>query len=423
MKIVKVRYGPSPTGIPHVGNIRTALFNYLFAKNQGGKFYLRIEDTDKNRIVAGAVEKIKESLKTLGLTWDGDVIFQSKRLEIYKKHLQMLTDQNLAYQDEGAWRFKVNTKNEKESWQDIVYGHIEFPTKVIEDFVIIKSDGFPTYHFASVVDDHLMEITHVMRGDEWISSTPKHLQLYKAFGWQPPAFVHLPPVTDPNKKKLSKREGAKSVMEYTAEGYLPEALVNFLVLLGWSPKSNQEIFSLEELIKGFSLDRINKNSPIFNLEKLDWFNGEWIKKLNPKEFDEKIQDEFPKTYSSAKTRHIAPLVQSRLVTLKDFPKIAGPFYKKPTINKATLNSAPLSGATISNYAKKLANLNIWTPDDIRMGTISFSEEENVDRKDLYRCLGVATFGKLVTPPLPEAVTVIGQKETLDRLNDLAKKKK
>ncbi len=289
MNEVKVRYGPSPTGIPHIGNIRTALFNYLFAKNQGGKFFLRIEDTDQKRIIPGAIEKIEESLKLLNLNWDDDIIFQSKRLDLYNKYLDILKEKDLAYKEERAWRFKIKAEKKNITWQDIVHGNVSFPINVIEDFIIIKSDGFPTYHFASVVDDHEMQISHVMRGDEWISSTPKHILLYEALGWQYPQFAHLPPILGHDHKKLSKREGAKSVLEYVQEGYLPQAIVNFMALLGWAPspsvalreggKKEQEIFSLDELIREFSLERINKNSPIFDLEKFEWMNGKWIRKL------------------------------------------------------------------------------------------------------------------------------------------------
>src|SRR3990167_3619610 len=269
MEQVIVRYAPSPTGIPHIGNIRTALYNFLLAKSQKGKFILRIEDTDRKRFVPESIESIEESLKVLGLNWD-DVCRQSERLSVYQRALKLLKEKNLVYEDDGAWRFKVE-KGRKLEWNDLVHGQVEFTADVIEDFVIVKSDGYPTYHFASVVDDHDLQISHVLRGDEWISSTPKHLLLYQAFGWNPPQFIHAPPILGPDKKKLSKREGARSVLEYIEDGYLPEALVNFLALLGCSPKGDKELFTLEELIAEFQVERLNKNSPIFNLEKLNWF--------------------------------------------------------------------------------------------------------------------------------------------------------
>src|SRR3989344_8859364 len=307
MSQVCTRYAPSPTGIPHIGNIRTALFSFLFAKNQKGKFILRIEDTDQKRSTHEHIAKIEQSLKSLNLDWDKKYL-QSKRLNIYNQHLRILDQKGTLYQEKGAWYFKIQTKDNHIGWEDLVHGNVSFPAKVIEDFVIVKSDGFPTYHFASVVDDHLMNVSHVMRGDEWISSTPKHVLLYRAFGWQPPQFVHLPPILGQNHKKLSKREGAKSVVEYLDEGYLQEAIVNFLALLGWSPKNNQEIFSLDELIREFSVDRINKNSPIFNIEKLNWFNGQWIRKLAPGDLTRRINQIYP-AYSAQKIKNIVPLVQ------------------------------------------------------------------------------------------------------------------
>lgn len=421
MSKVRVRYAPSPTGIPHIGNIRTALFNYLFARNQKGTFILRVEDTDQKRLVKGAVEKIKESLSILKLDPDMQY-YQSKRLNLYKKHLEILKELDCAYKEDNAWRFKVE-KGKNLKWKDVVHGEISFSSNVIEDFVIIKSDGFPTYHFASVVDDRDMQISHVFRGDEWISSTPKHLLLYQAFGWQPPLFVHIPPILGHNKKKLSKREGAKSVMEYIEEGYLPEALVNFMAFLGWAPKDNREIFSLEELVGEFTIDRINKNSPIFSLEKLNWFNMQWLKKLEPEEFAQQIEKVFPNQYQAKKTAKIAPLVNSRITTIRDFPKMADPFYKTPQLAKNIVKAVPLSGPTISNYSKKLESISNWSAENFRITTTQFANENNLETKDLYRTAGVATFGSLVTPPLPESVNILGKDTTVERLNELAKKKK
>src|SRR3989344_1319359 len=322
MSQVRVRYAPSPTGIPHIGNIRTALFNYLFAKSQKGIFILRIEDTDQKRLIPGTIEKIKESLELLKLKWD-EYYVQSARLDLYKKYLQQLKDKNLAYEEEGAWRFKV-AKGKDLEWSDLVHGPVKFSSEVIEDFVIVKSDGFPTYHFASVVDDHDLNISHVFRGDEWISSTPKHLLLYQSLGWQPPAFLHLPPILGPDKKKLSKREGAKSVMEYLKEGYLPEALINFLAFLGWAPKGDRELYTLDELCQEFSIDRINKNSPIFNLQKLDWFNGQWIRKIDVDSLADRIMKHLPKSkYSKNQIVEKIPLVKERMRTLNDFEGLVG----------------------------------------------------------------------------------------------------
>jgi len=419
MEKVKVRYGPSPTGIPHVGNIRTALFNYLIAKNQNGKFYLRIEDTDQKRIVKGAVEKIQESLKLLGLNWDGKVIFQSERLDLYKYHLETLKSKGAAYQDEGAWRFRINTKKDKESWEDVVHSQIEFPTKILEDFIIIKSDGFPTYHFASVVDDHAMEISHVLRGDEWISSTPKHLQLYEAFGWKPPKFVHLPVILGPDKKKLSKRDGAKTVQEYLSEGYLPEALINFLSLLGWAPKTSQEIFSLSELAKEFSLDRINKNSPIFNVEKLDWFNGQWIRSMPDDALSEKIKAE-NKDFDKQKIIQVLPVVKDRINKIEDFKNIAGLFFAEPNLKDHTKDIS-ITKEVFSKLIAEFSKTNAWNDKNISKSAIAVMEAENLTKAQLYRSIGIAISGQLVTPPIFASMDILGKEESLKRLKDAAAK--
>lgn len=421
MNQVKVRYGPSPTGVPHIGNIRTALFNYLFARNQKGEFLLRIEDTDQARIVAGAVEKIQESLKALSLNWDGDVTVQSKRLHLYKKHLDILKSKDLAYQDAGAWRFKINTDKKSVSWEDIVHGHIEFPANVIEDFIIIKSDGFPTYHFASVIDDHLAEITHVLRGDEWISSTPKHLLLYLAFGWHLPKFIHLPPIVGADKKKLSKRQGAKSVLEYIDDGYLPEAIVNFLALLGWSPKGNQEIFSLDELIKEFSLERINKNSPIFNLDKLDWFNSQWIRKIDENKLAELIHNQFP-DYDRTSIKDNLYLVKNRLSKISDFDDLAGFLIK----DKIEIDSDQIVLSTDKLIAVKNKYENIkadeWTKVHISNATVSVMQAEGIDKPTLLNSIGTAVSGSTVTPPIYDSLEKLGQAKTIQRLEDAIEEK-
>ncbi len=418
MKKVKVRYGPSPTGIPHIGNIRTALFNFLLAKNTGGQFYLRIEDTDQARIVPGAVEKIQESLKLLNLGWDGEIIFQSKRLDTYKEHLNILKDKGFAYEDEGAWRFKIQTQQKAVSWQDVVHGPVSFPTNVLEDFVIIKSDGFPTYHFASVVDDHLMEISHVLRGDEWISSTPKHIQLYDALGWNAPKFAHLPPILGPDHKKLSKRDGAKSVMEYIDEGYLPEAIVNFMVLLGWSPKSNQEIFTLEELVKEFSLDRINKNSPIFNVEKLNWFNGQWIRKMPDADLAKKISTQNP-SFDQKLISKVLPITKDRLNKITDFPQIAQFFFKEPDI-KSHAKDISIPKSIFEDIISALESQKLWTEENISKAVVEIMEKENLTKAQVYRSIGIALSGELVTPPIFSSIEILGKSQTTERLKSALK---
>lgn len=422
MSKVRARYAPSPTGVPHIGNIRTALFNFLFARNKKGEFILRVEDTDQKRSTKGHIEDIENSLKGLNIHWD-DKYIQSERLGIYHKYLEVLKNKNFVYQDEGAWRFKVKLQGQSEEivWDDIVHRKVVFPINIIEDFVIVKSDGFPTYHFASVVDDHLMQITHVIRGDEWISSTPKHLMLYDAFSWQPPEYCHVPVILGPDKKKLSKREGARSVAEYLSEGYLPQALVNYLALLGWAPspsvtlreggKREQELFTLKDLIHEFSLERLNKNSPIFNVDKLSWFNGQWIRKLKEKEFIQKINDFYPK-YNPSITQSVARLSQNRILTLADYEKTADFFYERPK----KIPDVPVSAATISKLSKEFNNNKIWESESIKSVIDNTAKSENIDRIALITAARNIISGKTVTPPLYESLEKLGKNETNKRLN-------
>ena len=413
MKSVRVRYAPSPTGIPHIGNIRTALYNYLFAKNQNGKFILRIEDTDRSRLVPESIEKIKESLKLLNLTWD-ETYLQSERLDIYKKHLEILKNKSLAYEDKGSWRFKVGKdlpagrQGKKVKWNDIVHGPVEFSSDVIEDFVIVKSDGYPTYHFASVVDDRLMEISHVIRGDEWISSTPKHLLLYEAFSWQPPQFVHLPPILGPDRKKLSKREGAKSVIEYIEEGYLPQALTNFLALLGWAPKGDRELFTLDELCKEFSLDRLNKNSPIFNLEKLNWFNKKYIQKMTNDQLIKSLQN-FTKPGKDEKIAMVAQLIRDRLTTLADFDKYASIFFQKG-------KEKPPPKGKIESAKKAIESISRWDEQTISQSLDKWIENNKLQSGDFKNTLRLAVFADN-TPPIYQSLAVLTKVEVLKRIDD------
>ena len=418
MEKVIVRYAPSPTGIPHIGNIRTALYNFLLAKSQKGKFILRIEDTDRKRFVPESIESIEESLKVLGLNWD-EVCRQSERLSVYQRALKLLKEKNLVYEDDGAWRFKVE-KGRKLEWNDLVHGQVEFTADVIEDFVIVKSDGYPTYHFASVVDDHDLQISHVLRGDEWISSTPKHLLLYQAFGWNPPQFIHVPAILGPDKKKLSKREGARSVLEYIDDGYLPEALVNFLALLGWSPKGDRELFTLDELIAEFQVERLNKNSPIFSIEKLKWLNGQWIRKLDENKYIEKIKNFYP-NYDSLVTVNAAPLTQERVSTLADYKKIANFFYEPPKEIPPIPNT--VSAGTISQLESTFRNLSDWEAPNIKQAIDGTAQAEKVDRVGLITGVRNIVSGSTVTPPLYESLETLGQEETVKRLEKYLEKGK
>lgn len=316
---VITRFAPSPTGFLHVGGLRTALFNFLYARRNGGKFVLRIEDTDKNREVAGATENIVDTLKSFKLDFDKGPVKQSERLLIYKKYVDELITKGAAYPchctterleqlrkeadaakvpfkydkhclkkspsqssstDEEKFVIRQNIPEEGSvEFTDLVHGIIKVENRTLDDGILLKSDGYPVYNLANVVDDHEMKITHVIRGEEFIPSTPKHVLLYQAFGWKVPAFGHLPLILDANRKKLSKRAGDVAVKDYLEKGYLPEALINFIAFLGWNPKSTQEIFSLRELIAEFALDKVNKAGAIFDITKLDFINRQWQKRV------------------------------------------------------------------------------------------------------------------------------------------------
>lgn len=387
-KTVRVRFAPSPTGFLHIGGLRTALYNYLFAKHEGGKFILRIEDTDRERIVEGGVENIINTLKRCGLEYDEGPYIQSERLSIYKKYVEELLEKSAAYycfctpeelarereeqkasglptkysgkcagliKDEVERRLAakmphvVRLKVPEEGstvFADFVYGRVGVENKNIDHQVLMKSDGYPTYHLANVVDDHLMEISHVIRGEEWLPSTPKHILLYQAFGWTLPQFAHLPLLLNPDKSKLSKRQGDVAVEDYLAKGYLPEAILNFVALLGWNPKGDQEIYTLDELIKYFDLGGVNKSGAVLNQEKLYWINGEYIRKKSLKELTELcvpylteanlVKEQFGK-YLIVETseiveksylENILSLEQERMKRLDEAPQLTAFFFKE-----------------------------------------------------------------------------------------------
>jgi glutamyl-tRNA synthetase len=371
MSETRVRFAPSPTGFLHVGGLRTALFNYLFAAHTQGTTILRIEDTDQNRKVEGAVENLIESLSWAGIVFDegphvggafGPYI-QSERLTIYRKYAEQLIEQGSAYycfctedrlkelrekqmaekQDpryDGSCRqlsaaeveqklaeniphvvrLKIDRTKSDILVSDIVRGEVSFSTAQIDDQVLMKSDGYPTYHLANVVDDHLMQITHVIRGEEWLPSTPKHVQLYEYFGWEPPQFVHLPLLLNPDRSKLSKRQGDVATEDYRTKGFLPRALINFIALLGWNTSDNQEIFTLEELKEKFSLERVGKAGAVFDLEKLKWMNQQYIKQAPIGELTELLQPFLPKAALKEDKLHLQKIIQSvrdHLIVLLD----------------------------------------------------------------------------------------------------------
>lgn len=418
MSNIRVRFPPSPTGIPHLGNTRTAFFNYLFAKHNNGKFVLRVEDTDQARLVPKSLEAIYEILHWLGLDPDegpgkegqfGPYV-QSERKQLYIDHAQELAKKGLAYEDDGAIRFRIPKEGET-SWVDLIGNkHITFQNKDLEDFVILKSDQFPTYHLASVIDDHLMEISHVIRGEEWISSTPKHLLLYQAFGFEPPLFVHLPVILGGDKGKLSKRHGAESILEYRDKGYLKEALLNFMALLGWAPGEDKEIMSMEEMIELFSLEKINTGSPVFDVNKLNWFNGQYIRKLTNQELLEKLTPFVPKEFDPEVVKKTLPLVKERLVTLADYLKLVRYFFEEPQTVKLNDHLKQI----LQKYLVTIEKVD-WSKEELEKVSRDFLKENNLESKEVFSTLRDVLTGEKATPPLFEVMEVLGKEKTLSRI--------
>lgn len=407
MSEVRVRFPPSPTGIPHIGNTRTALFNYLFARHNKGVFILRIEDTDQKRIVPGAREAIEEILNWLGIAAD-EVSIQSERLPLYQEASQNLLRHNFARKEEGAIRFIV-PKGRSITWEDAVgRKKISFRTDDIEDFIILKSDDFPTYHLANVVDDYEMKITHVIRGDEWISSTPKHILLYEAFGWEPPIFAHLPVILGPDKTKLSKRHGAKSVLEFRNEGYLKEALLNFMALLGWTHPKQKDVFSIGEAIKAFDLKDVNTNSPIFDINKLTWLNGYYIRKAQSANLKAQIIEQDPKIAHVDRNLldKLIPLAQTRMKTLKDFYELA-----KPVLEEAQVKLGEKEKAVAKRLIQEFSTIEQWNNQAILATFRDVITHYNLRMSVLYK---ICT-GRESGLPLPETLEILGREKTLKRL--------
>ena len=467
---VRVRFPPSPTGGPHVGNIRTAIFNWLFARHHGGDFIIRVEDTDQARKVEGSTEELMEALRWLGVEWDegpdigGDFgpYIQSQRLDLYREHVETLLERGAAYRcfcspqrlaevrerqgrekqpmgydrrcrdlEQAAdgdavpvVRFRMPLEGET-SVDDLVRGHVSFENGLVDDFVMLKSDGFPTYHLANVVDDHHMEISHVMRAEEWLSSIPRHLQLYEAFGWEPPRFAHLPIVLAPDRSKLSKRHGATSVLEYREMGYLPDALLNFLTLLGWSLDDKTEIFSPDDLKRHFTIERVGKSGAIFSSEKLEWMNGSYIRAASPELLAEALMDfwrqyppsEIPVLPDMSYLLRIVPLVHERLKTLREAaPLIAFLFKDEVDYDAADIvqkgMDAESTGAALEAAHSGLSGLSTFHGDSIEGLLRPLAQELNVKAGQLFGSLRVATTGQKVAPPLFETIEVLGRERTL-----------
>ena len=430
----RVRFAPSPTGYLHVGGARTALFNWLFARRHGGTFVLRIEDTDAERSSWEMVAGIVDGLRWLGLDWDEgpDVggphapYFQSQRTELYREHAQALVRDGKAYHDAGAVRFKVPSG--KTRFQDLVHGPIEFDNEHIEDFVILRLDGLPTYHLSVVVDDIDMAITHVVRGDDHISNTPKQVLLYQAFGKPAPEFAHVPLIMGPDKKRLSKRHGATSVTEYERFGYLPEAMVNFLALLGWSPGGDREVLSRDELKQLFTLEGISGGNAVFNAEKLDWFNQQHIGRLSAGELLRRIEGRlrdaglWRDALTAGESAWIAAVLALLKPRVKNFDQLVDELHPflvdEPDLDPAAAakHLTPAVGPLLSTLASTLEGLEPFDPATVEQALRATAEQAGVKAAALIHATRVAVTGRSVSAGLFELLVLLGRKRVIDRLN-------
>lgn len=421
MSDIRVRFAPSPTGYLHIGGVRTALFNYLYARQQGGKFLLRIEDTDAKRSTPEFEREILESLRWLGLDWDGEVTHQSKRLDRYRQVARELVAQGAAYEFEGAVKFKIPLTQVKV--YDTVRGEVVYDSKEFEDLVILKSDGYPTFHLAVVVDDHDMEVTHIIRGEDHLPNTPRHILLYQALGWKVPKYAHLPLIFGTDGTPLSKRHGAVAVSEYREQGFLPQTLLNYLALLGWNPGTPQEIFSLPELIKQFSLKRVIKSNAQFNPEKLLWLNGQHLRAL-PAEVYESAITEFWRSRMElpepAAWKKLISLYRPRLQIFKELREQAAYYfsevnYADPDLTSAIRGQAPLT-ALLKRWGEIVGELpdfeNVTVLDQ---KTRQIAEAAGLKAKDIIHPLRYIMTGGTTSPGLFELMSLLGKTTCLKRL--------
>ena len=486
---VRLRYAPSPTGDPHVGNIRTALWSWLHARRYGGAFVLRLEDTDQSRAVEGSLERIEDSLRWLGIDWDEgpDVggpfapYVQSQRLERYEAATAQLREAGHAYRcfcspDElhamrdgqresggppgydgrcGALdpgdaaaraasgephvvRFRMPDDGTT-TFEDLIRGSISYQNRLLDDFVILKSDGFPTYHLAHVVDDHAMQITHVTRGDEWIPSTPRHVRLFEALGYEPPIFVHTPVILGPDGGKLSKRHGAKSVLEQAAQGYLPEALFNFLAIIGWALDDHTEILSREQLVAAFDLADLNPAPAAFDTDKLEWMNGVYMRQLPlddlaarfAQRLDADLPPEVPRPLDHALVEAFTPLIQERVKLLSEVAPLTD-FFFAPSVTavpvappeefvgrglrKTPERAAPALDAVVAALEPLAGD---WRAEPLEAALRALADAIDVKVGDLFMLCRVAVTGKRVTPPLFETMEIVGPEACLARIRAAA----
>ncbi|MCD6220432.1 glutamate--tRNA ligase [Candidatus Calescamantes bacterium] len=473
--MVRVRFAPSPTGYLHIGGARTALFNWLFAKHQGGRFILRIEDTDIARSRKEVVEKILTGLRWLGIEWDegpgvgGDYgpYFQSQRIPIYQKYINQLLEEGKAYlcyctpeeleerrkemikrkevpRYDGRCRNLTLKEREKferekrkavvrfkwessvEGFEDKIRGYIDFSQHQFDDFVIQKTDGTPTYNFACIVDDHLMKITHIIRGEDHITNTPRQLALYRAFGWEAPQFAHLPLILGPDRSRLSKRHGATDLLEYREMGYLPEALLNYLALLGWYPGSDEEIFNQDEIIRRFTLENISKRNAIFNIDKLDWMNSQYIQRMPMEKFKEICWNFLEKEGIKRETKEkewwerFFTLYKVRIKTFQQLVKESAFFFneKYPFEEKAVkkILQKEYVPELLTALKEEIKNIEPFTVENIEKVLRESCEKRSMSGRKFIHPLRVALSGKMVSPPIFDVIFLIGREKCIERID-------
>lgn len=471
---VRTRMAPSPTGEIHVGSMATLLKNYAYARQHGGQFILRIEDTDQTREVPGAVERIQNVIRAYGLDWDeGPDIggpyapyTQSQRLKLYQDHAQQLVAQGQAYHcfctrerleslrlqqqahhqqpkydghcrelsaaevaariaqgDSSVIRLKVPSDLDI-SFTDLIRGQITVAGKDLDDQVLLKTDGFPTYHLAVVVDDNAMHITHILRGEEWISSTPKHVLLYQAFGWKAPVFAHIPVFLNPDGKgKMSKRKGEVSAQSFLDKGFLPEAMLNFFMILGWSASDQREILTLSEYIAEFDPAAISSKSVVFDLKKLAWLNGVYIRNLSDADLLTRLQPFIPAGRDSAKMQELLPLIKERLVTLADIGPLTAYFFENISVNQDELLRRAEGKSQVreqlSQTLTTLSGIPAWTVDSLETALRALQAEQQWQPKQYFMMLRVALTGQSATPPLFDTIMALGTELVVQRLKSAA----
>lgn len=479
--MVKTRFAPSPTGRMHVGNLRTALYSYLIAKHAGGSFMLRIEDTDQERFVEGAVDIINQTLKDAGLEYDegpdkdggvgpyvqsercrqgiyqkyaeqliaqGDAYYcfctkerleslkktvNGKEISMYDKHCLHLTKEEIqAKLDANVPHvIRLNVPNEgTTTFHDEIYGDITVQNEELDDMILIKSDGYPTYNFANVIDDHLMGITHVVRGNEYLSSSPKYNRLYDAFGWEVPVYVHCPLITDEEHHKLSKRSGHSSFEDLVDQGFLPKAIVNYTALLGWNPEDNQEIMSLDEMVKKFDYRRINKSPAVFDIKKLRWMNGEYIRKMSPEEFYKKAEPYIEKATGGKKLDYhkLADLAQSRIEAFPDIEELLGFFKEVPEYDssmythKKMKTTPELSLEVLKKVIPNLEGQEDFSNDALFADLKQFAKDNGWKNGQVMWPIRTAVSGKEMTPGgATQLMEILGKDESLARLHAAVEK--